>query len=149
MENQNQSTLVEIDYINIPVLLFHGETEDIQSNLVYKVDEDGIRTLVTPEENAKDILFNIINQSKEEQELINKLKDDDNSKKSTIVEFPCDTKNFIKGFNYGISLEFVGYNLENNNPQFKIVYDTISGSPKDTIKSLNKCRIINEQLELF
>ncbi len=149
MENQNQAPLVEIDYINIPVLLFHGETDDIQSNIVYKVDEDGIRTLVTSEENAKNILFNVINQSKEEQEIINKFREEDNSNAAIIVELPCEGKDFIKGFNYGISLEFLGYNSENNNPQFKIVYDAISGNPRKTIKSLNSSKIINEQLELF
>jgi len=149
MENQNQAPLVEIDYINIPVLVFHGETDDIQTNIVYKVDEDGIRTLVTSEENAKNILFNVINQSKEEQEIINKFREEDISNAAIIVELPCEEKDFIKGFNYGISLEFIGYNSENNNPQFKIVYDAISGNPRKTIKSLNNCKIINEQLELF
>ena len=149
MENQNQAPLVEIDYINIPVLLLHGESDDIKSNIVYKVDENGIKTLATSEEDAKEILFNAINQSKEEQEIINKFREDNALSSSINIELPHIEKDFIKGFNYGISLEFIGYNSENDNPQFKIVFDTISGSPKETVKILNKCKIINEQLELF
>ena len=75
MENQNQDAIVEIDYINIPVLLFHGKPETMESNLVFTVDDNGIRTLATSEEDAKNILYNSINQSKEEQELLIKFKE--------------------------------------------------------------------------
>ena len=56
MENQNQDAIVEIDYINIPVLLFHGKPETMESNLVFTVDDNGIRTLATSEEDAKNII---------------------------------------------------------------------------------------------
>lgn len=147
MENQN--AIVEIDYINIPVLVFHGEAEYNDSNLVFNVDENGIRTLVTSEEDAKNIIYNSINQSKEEQELLIQLKKDDNKEPVTIIEIPFTEKNYVKNFNYGISLEFVRYNPENNNPQFKIIKDSISGNSDTTIKALNKSKVIKEQLELF
>ena len=51
--------------------------------------------------------------------------------------------------NYNISLEFIGYNSENNNPQFKIIDDTISGNPELTIQSLNQAIVIKEQFQLF
>lgn len=149
MENQNQDAIVEIDYINIPVLLFYGKPENIESNLVFTVDDNGIRTLATSEEDAKNILYNSINQSKEEQELLIKFKEEDNKDSSVFIEIPPTEKDYLKNFTYSISLEFVGYNTENNNPQFKIIQDSISGSPDLTIKSLNQSKIIKEQLQLF
>lgn len=149
MENQNQDAIVEIDYINIPVLLFHGKPENIELNLVFTVDDNGIRTLATSEEDAKNILYNSINQSKEEQELLIKFKEEDNKDSSVFIEIPPTEKDYLKNFTYSISLEFVGYNSENNNPQFKIIQDSISGSPDLTIKSLNHSKIIKEQLQLF
>ena len=65
------------------------------------------------------------------------------------IEIPPTEKDYLKNFTYSISLEFVGYNTENNNPQFKIIQDSISGSSEITIKSLNNSKIINEQLQLF
>lgn len=149
MENQNQDAIVEIDYINIPVLLFHGKPETMESNLVFTVDYNGIRTLATSEEDAKNILYNSINQSKEEQELLIKFKEEDKKESSVFIEIPPTEKDYLKNFTYSISLEFVGYNTENNNPQFKIIQDSISGSSEITIKSLNNSKIINEQLQLF
>lgn len=146
---KNQDLTVEIDYIHIPVLLFHEKPENTESNIVFTVDDEGIRTLVTSEENAKDILYSIINQSKEDQELLNKLNEDDNQENSTFIEMPSTEKDFLKNFTYDISLEFVGYNPENNNPQFKIIKNSLSGNPDTTVKSLNKCKIIKEQLQLF
>ena len=43
----------------------------------------------------------------------------------------------------------MGYNSENNNPQFKIIDDTISGNPELTIQSLNQAIVIKEQFQLF
>lgn len=149
MENRNQDAIVEIDYISIPVILFHGNPENIESNLVFTVDDNGIRTLATSEEDAKNILFSSINQSKDEQELLFKFREEDNKDSSVFIEILSTEKNYLKNFTYDISLEFVGYNSENNNPQFKIIKDNISGSPEVTIKSLNNSKIIKEQLQLF
>lgn len=149
MENQNQDAIVEIDYINIPVILFHGKPENIESNLVFTVDDNGIRTLATSEEDAKNILYSSINQSKDEQELLMKFKEEDNKESSVFIEISSTEKDYLKNFTYDISLEFVGYNSENNNPQFRIIKDNISGSPEVTIKSLNNSKIIKEQLQLF
>jgi hypothetical protein len=149
MENQNQDAIVEIDYINIPVILFHGKPENIESNLVFTVDDNGIRNLATSEEDAKKILYSSINQSKDEQELLLKFKEEDNKESSVFIELSPTDKNYLKSFTYDISLEFVGYNAENNKPQFRIIKDNISGSPDITIKSLNNSKIIKEQLQLF
>lgn len=149
MENQNQDAIVEIDYINIPVLIFHGKPENIESNLVFTVDDNGIRTLATSEDDAKNILYNSINQSKEEQELLIKFKEEDNKESSVFIEIPPTEKDYLKNFTYSISLEFIGYNTENNSPQFKIMQDSISGSSEITIKALNNSKIIKEQLQLF
>ena len=88
MENQQQNSLVEVEYISIPVLVFHGEAENIPSKLVYSVDENGIRNLITTEDEAKDILYNSIIQTKEEQEILNRFKEEDSNHNSVIIELP-------------------------------------------------------------
>ena len=141
MEKNVESTVVEVDYIKIPVFLFHGEPENIQGNLVYTVDPDGIRTLITPEDDAKNILYSNILQTKEEQEILNKFKEEDELDQTDyVIEIPLQNKSFVKHFNYKLSLEFVGYNEENSNPQFIITHDTITGSPQETIKSMKEVK---------
>jgi hypothetical protein len=142
MENNTKSSIVEVDYVKIPVLLFYGEPENIQTNIVYTVDDNGLKTLVTTEEDAKNILYNSIIQTKEEQEIINKFKDEDQNQNTAILELPTINKNFVKDFNYSLTLEFIGYNDQTNNPQFNIIYDTITGIPEETVKVLNDSKII-------
>jgi hypothetical protein len=142
MENNTESSIVEVDYVKIPVLLFYGEPENIQTNIVYTVDDNGLKTLVTTEEDAKNILYNSIIQTKEEQEIINKFKDEDQNQNTAILELPTINKNFVKDFNYSLTLEFIGYNDQTNNPQFNIIYDTITGIPEETVKVLNDSKII-------
>lgn len=147
MEKQQNS--VAIEYINVPVLILNGEIENVHSNIVYTVDDNGIKKLVTSEDDAKNLLYNYFNSSKEEQEIFNKIKEEDIDNTHIVIEFPCEEKNYIKKLNYNISLEFIGYNSENNNPQFKIIDDTISGNPELTIQSLNQAIVIKEQFQLF
>jgi hypothetical protein len=149
MENQQQNLLVEVEYISIPVLVFHGEAENIPSKLVYSVDENGIRNLITTEEEAKGILYNSIIQTKEEQEILNRFKEEDSNHNSVIIELPNSEKDYLKNFEYGVTLEFIGYEAETNKPQFKIIRDTISGIPEQTVKLLNNSKIVKEQLQLF
>jgi hypothetical protein len=147
MEKQQNS--VAIEYINIPVLILNGEIENVRSNIVYTVDDNGIKKLVTSEDDAKNLLYNYFNSSKEEQEIFNRIEEEDVDNAHIVIEFPCEEKNYIKNLNYNISLEFIGYNSENKNPQFKIIHDTISGNPKLTIQSLNQAVVIKEQFQLF
>ena len=147
MEKQQNS--VAIEYINVPVLILNGEIENVHSNIVYTVDDNGIKKLVTSEDDAKNLLYNYFNSSKEEQEIFNKIKEEDIDNTHIVIEFPCEEKNYIKNLNYNISLEFIGYNSENNNPQFKIIDDTISGNPELTIQSLNQAIVIKEKFQLF
>lgn len=143
MEKNVETPMVEVDYIKIPVFLFHGDPETIQGSLVYTIDNDGIRTLITPEEEAKNILYSSILQTKEEQEIINKFKEEDDlNSNHYVIEIPLQGKNFIKHFNYKLSLEFVGYNEENSNPQFIITHDTITGSPQETMESMKDAKNI-------
>ena len=68
MEKQQNS--VAIEYINVPVLILNGEIENVRSNIVYTVDDNGIKKLVTSEDDAKNLLYNYFNSSKEEQEIL-------------------------------------------------------------------------------
>ena len=59
MEKQQNS--VAIEYINVPVLILNGEIENVHSNIVYTVDDNGIKKLVTYEDDAKNLLYNYFN----------------------------------------------------------------------------------------
>jgi len=149
MENEEKDIIVEIDSINLPVFIFHGESTDLDSNICFELDEDGNRILVTSEEKAKDILFNSIVQSKEEQEALRKIQYE-NGLQSSVVEIELDyeEKSFIKNFTYTLSLLFKGYS-ESGKPIFTIVQDTITGDNKKTLKVLSNSKITSNQLNLF
>ena len=149
MKNEEKDIIVEIDSINLPLFIFHGESTDLDSNICFEIDKDGNRILVTSEERAKDILFNSIVQSKEEQEALRKIQYE-NGLQSSVVEIELDyeEKSFIKNFTYTLSLLFKGYS-ESGKPIFTIVQDTITGDNKKTLNVLYNSKITSNQLNLF
>lgn len=127
METQENLVNVEIDTLSIPIYIFHEEGNTIEGNLNYISDENGLITLITPEEEAKDILYSIATPSKEDQEIMNKMINEDMSDNRKVVEIKDFGKSYVKDVRYNLSLMFVGNNEETGNPQFLIVQDTISG----------------------
>lgn len=149
MSKDEKDIIVEIDSINLPILVFHGESTVIDSNITFSVDANGIRTLLTPEDKAKEILYNTIVQSKEEQEFLLKIQSQNDLEVSSVeIELDFNEKNFVKNFRYNLSLLFTGYS-ESGKPTFKIVQDTITGDCRKTMKVLSNSKITSNQLNLF
>jgi len=149
MSKEEKDIIVEIDSINLPIFVFHGETTEMSSNLTFSVDDNGIRTLLTPEDKAKEILFNTIVQSKEEQEFLKKIQNENDLEVSSVeIELDYNEKHFVKNFRYNLSLLFTGYS-ESGKPTFKIVQDTITGDCRKTMKVLSNSKITSNQLNLF
>jgi hypothetical protein len=141
--------LIEVDSISLPIFIFHGETTDIPSNISFSVDENGIRTLLTPEEKAKEILFNSVVQTREEQELIKRVQSENGIENSLVeIEMDCGDKTLIKNSRYNLSLLFNGYS-ESGKAKFIVVQDTISGNFRETSELLSNSKIITNQLNLF
>jgi hypothetical protein len=149
MSTEQKELLVEVDSVNIPLFIFHGESTDMESNLAFSVDDKGIRTLLTSEDKAKEILFNCVAQTKEEQEFLKKIQTDNELENALVeIELNFEEKPFIKNFRYNLSLLFMGYSDEGK-PQFKVIQDTITGDFKKTSKILSNSKITNNQLNLF
>lgn len=149
MSKEEKDIIVEIDSINLPIFVFHGETTEMSSNLTFSVDDNGIRTLLTPEDKAKEILFNTIVQSKEEQEFLKKIQNENDLEVSSVeIELDYNEKHFVKNLRYNLSLLFLGY-TESGKAIFKIVQDTITGDCRKTMKVLSNSKITSNQLNLF
>jgi hypothetical protein len=118
---------VEADILSIPIYIFHGEVSPIEDNLNYVSDENDIITLITPEEEAKQILYNLATPTKEYQEVANRMMHEDAQEHKTIIQVKNDEKNYVKDGRYNLSFVFLGQDEETGNLSFRIIQDTITG----------------------
>ena len=118
---------VEADILSIPIYIFHGEVSTIEDNLNYVSDENDIITLITPEEEAKQILYNLATPTKEYQEVANRMMDEDAQEHKTIIQVKNDEKNYVKDGRYNLSFVFLGQDEETGNLSFRLIQDTITG----------------------
>ena len=118
---------VEADILSIPIYIFHGEVSPIEDNLNYVSDENDIITLITPEEEAKQILYNLATPTKEYQEVANRMMDEDAQEHKTIIQFKNDEMNYVKDGRYNLSFVFLGQDEETGNLSFRLIQDTITG----------------------
>jgi len=129
---------VEADILSIPIYIFHGEVSPIEENLNYVSDENGIITLITPEEEAKQILYSLATPTKEYQEIVNKMMDEDIQERKNIVEIKNDEKSYVKDARYNLSFVFLGQDEETGNLNFRLIQDTITGDFNKTKEILSQ-----------
>lgn len=129
---------VEADILSIPIYIFHGEISPIEDNLNYVSDENGIITLITPEEEAKQILYNLATPTKEYQEVVNRMMDEDAKEHKTIIQIKNDEKNYVKDSRYNLSFVFLGQDEETGNLNFRLIQDTITGDFSNTREILSQ-----------
>lgn len=136
---------VEADILSIPIYIFHGEVSPIEDNLNYVSDENGIITLITPEEEAKKILYNLATPTKEYQEVVNRMMDEDAQEHKTIIQIKNDEKNYVKDARYNLSFVFLGQDEETGNLNFRLIQDTITGDFSNTREILSQSTLRIEE----
>lgn len=136
---------VEADILSIPIYIFHGEVSPIEDNLNYVSDENGIITLITPEEEAKKILYNLATPTKEYQEVVNRMMDEDAQEHKTIIQIKNDEKNYVKDARYNLSFVFLGQDEETGNLNFRLIQDTITGDFRNTREILSQSTLQIEE----
>lgn len=136
---------VEADILSIPIYIFHGEVSPIEDNLNYVSDENGIITLITPEEEAKKILYNLATPTKEYQEVVNRMMDEDAQEHKTIIQIKNDDKNYVKDARYNLSFVFLGQDEETGNLNFRLIQDTITGDFSNTREILSQSTLQIEE----
>lgn len=129
---------VEADILSIPIYIFHGEVSPIEDTLNYVSDERGIITLITPEEEAKEILYNLATPSEEYQEMVNKMIDEDIQERRGVVQIKNDDKNYVKDARYNLSFVFLGQDEETGTLNFRLIQDTITGDFNKTKEILSQ-----------
>jgi hypothetical protein len=136
---------VEIDSLSIPIYIFDGETPSLEDKLTYVSDDRGVITLVTPEDEAKEILYKIATPSEEYQLIMNKMIDEDIQEQRNIIEISGSEKDYLKDSKYNLSLVFLGENEETGNLKFRVVQDTITGDLSKTTELLSTSVFYTEE----